>query len=569
VKTTGFFAALVLCASAVLAQSADITVLKSGPDQAAPDTDVTWLISITNVGPDDSPGVTLDDPVPAGMTFVSFTQTAGPTFTCVAPGTGGTGTVSCTIANLANGATADFTLVTHIDPSAAPGSFFTNVATATSTIDPNSENDSGVATVFTPSAAADLGVTKLGPTAASPGDNVSYSLTFTNGGPNDAPNAALNDTLPGNMTFVSLDQTAGFALSCTTPAVGAGGTVTCTTPSFPTGQTATLTLTVNIPSDTPSGTEYANIAGVSSDIVDPNVENDVATTSVLVSAVDLSVTKTSTSVTANAGEVIAYTLTVTNAGPDAAAFAVLVDELPPATTFVSITQNNGEAASCSAPAPGTGGTVSCAFPLPFAPGSAEFTLAIRAGDTTSITNTATAGTESSDTNPSNNSDSFTTTVTPVADVSVTKTAPASAPVGSDLTFTVTVTNNGPSTVNAVTLSDAVPAGTTFVSFTQTTGATFTCTTPASGGTGTIACSIATLPPAATAMFSLVVAVPPYATPGATITNTATVTGTPESNGTNNSATANSLVTPDVPLLTPFGLAALALVLALLGTWVRL
>ena len=58
---------------------------------------------------------------------------------------------------------------------------------------------------------------------------------------------------------------------------------------------------------------------------------------------------------------------------------------------------------------------------------------------------------------------MTTTVAPSADLSVTKTAPASSPNQSDLTYGMTVTNNGASPAQSVTLTDALLAGTTFVS----------------------------------------------------------------------------------------------------------
>ena len=56
-----------------------------------------------------------------------------------------------------------------------------------------------------------------------------------------------------------------------------------------------------------------------------------------------------------------------------------------------------------------------------------------------------------------------TIVTPSADVKTTKTGPTSASGFSNITYTIIVTNHGPSTASNVVVSDTLPAGVTFVS----------------------------------------------------------------------------------------------------------
>ncbi len=75
---------------------------------------------------------------------------------------------------------------------------------------------------------------------------------------------------------------------------------------------------------------------------------------------------------------------------------------------------------------------------------------------------------------------------------MTKTT-AAGPVlaGTTVAYTITVANAGPSDAQTVALSDLVPANTTFVSDTQTSGPAFTLTGPSAGGTGTISGTIAT------------------------------------------------------------------------------
>src|SRR5262249_57073866 len=86
-----------------------------------------------------------------------------------------------------------------------------------------------------------------------------------------------------------------------------------------------------------------------------------------------------------------------------------------------------------------------------------------------LTNTATAASTTTDPNPANNVATATTTVQAQADVGVAKTGPATAIAGTDLTYTITVTNSGPSDAQNVVLSDILPSGTTFVSASSGTG----------------------------------------------------------------------------------------------------
>jgi uncharacterized repeat protein (TIGR01451 family) len=545
---TLFLAAAVVIGSASLlqAQESDVLVTKSGPAQSAANTDVSYSVAVTNLGPFDAVTVTLTDAIPAGMAFLSSTQDSGPLFVCTTPAAGDTsGSISCTIATLAAGSTASFTFVFHIPTGTAPSTFFVNTATVSSPTDPNSENDSATAVTATPPPPqADLSVAKSGPAGAGPDTDVVYTITLLNSGPDDATKVNLKDILPGTMTFVSFVQNSGPALSCTTPGGGSGGTVSCSTLTFAAGAPATFTLTTHIPPAT-TGT-FVNTATVTSQN-DPNSENDSSSSSLSVSAADAGVTKTG-SASVVAGTNISYTITVSNSGPDAAQDVTLDDVLPPNTTFVSLTQNTGPAAACTTPIVGANGAVSCNFIALGNGASAQFTLVVEAGNTTSVSNTATVTTISSDNNPSNDSATFVTTVTPSADVSVTKSGPAAVAAGTNVTYTVTVANGGPSDASGVSLTDTLPANTTFVSETQPTGPAFNCVTPAAGAGGTITCSIAMFLSGDTATFSFTLQVAPSAANGSTIANTADVSATTQDpdNGNNSSTTTATVAdTADV------------------------
>src|SRR5205807_1540693 len=98
---------------------ADLAVSKIAPAEAiaGDPANLTYTITLTNNGASDAQGVALSDALPPGEALVSQVQTSGPAFT---PGTSGN-TISDTIAALAAGASASFTVTAHISPSVPEG----------------------------------------------------------------------------------------------------------------------------------------------------------------------------------------------------------------------------------------------------------------------------------------------------------------------------------------------------------------------------------------------------------------------------------------------------------------
>ena len=93
---------------------ADLSVYKfpeTGESKVNENTDVSFTISVSNLGPDAASQVELADLTPDATTFVSLTQVSGPAFSCTDS--------TCTIASLARGARANFTAVYHTNGVAA------------------------------------------------------------------------------------------------------------------------------------------------------------------------------------------------------------------------------------------------------------------------------------------------------------------------------------------------------------------------------------------------------------------------------------------------------------------
>ncbi|MCU0440202.1 MAG: Ig-like domain-containing protein, partial [Raineya sp.] len=90
--------------------------------------------------------------------------------------------------------------------------------------------------------------------------------------------------------------------------------------------------------------------------------------------------------------------------------------------------------------------------------------------TGSYANTATISGNETDPTPGNNTSTSTPVPVPQANLGVTKVASNNTPaVGSNITFTITASNAGPSNATGVVINDVLPAGYTFVSSTPSVG----------------------------------------------------------------------------------------------------
>jgi uncharacterized repeat protein (TIGR01451 family) len=225
------------------------------------------------------------------------------------------------------------------------------------------------------------------------------------------------------------------------------------------------------------------------------------------------------------GQLLTYTLTVENKGPDQATAVQVVDTLPAGVTFDPTTSTPG----CAESPPGT---VTCGLADIASGGIASVEVKVRAQSAGPITNEASVSSAVTDPNPADNSQSASTTVSPVADLTLTSSAiPEPVQVGDLLTYTFTVQNKGPSAATAVQLTDTLPAGVAFDS--------------ASAGciesSGTVTCDLGTVPangPDALAVIN----VRPTAT--GQITNTASVSSpVADPNTGDNSTTVQSTVIP--------------------------
>jgi uncharacterized repeat protein (TIGR01451 family) len=124
-----------------------------------------------------------------------------------------------------------------------------------------------------------------------------------------------------------------------------------------------------------------------------------------------------------------------------------------------------------------------------------------------------------------------------ADLSVALTGPASpVPLNADLTYVATVTNAGPGTASAVTLSSTLPSGVTYTSASTSAGS---CQFVAPA----VSCTLGSIAPGGAVTVTLVIRV----VTGTSVALTTTVgAATPDANSTNNAATVTSTVSAPPP-----------------------
>ena len=221
------------------------------------------------------------------------------------------------------------------------------------------------------------------------------------------------------------------------------------------------------------------------------------------------------------GSRIEYVATVRNDGPDSATSVQATFTIPSGASFVS--------SSAGAHAGGIVTWSVGALP-PGGPQSLTIVLDVGASTTGTLVSSASVSSATADPSLENNAASATTTVSPpAADVSVLKSGPASAQVGSRIAYTLRVANAGPDDAETVAVVDTMPSGTTFVSST--------------GGTHSnriVSWSVGSLAGGASREIDVVVELAP-ATVG-DVTNRAHVrAGTPDPAGGNNTSAVTTAV----------------------------
>jgi len=537
---------------------ADLSVTKTdGSATEVPGTTVTYTIVASNAGPATVADGLVVDTFPGILSGCSTTSVAagGASGNDAGPFAGNindsgltiplggtvTYTSTCTIAAGATG-TLDNTVT------------ISSAATTDSAPGNNTDTDSDT---LVPS--ADVQITKTdGSTTEIPGTPVTYTIVASNSGPSTATGVTVADTFPASLSGCS-----------TTSVVAGGATGNDAGPTagnindggitLPPSATVTYTATCNI-APTATGS-LANTATITSATADPSNGNNSATdTDTLSPQADLSISKTDGSATEVPGTPVTYTIVVANtAGPSEATGVTVADTFAGILSGCSTTSVAAGGATGNDAGPAAGNINDGGITLPVG-SSITYTATcnIDAAATGSLVNTATVTSGITDPNNTNDSATDTDTLVASADVSISKTDGSATEVpGTPVTYTIVVTNAGPSTAASVTVSDTFPGSLSGCSTTSVAsgGATGNDAGPSAGN---ISDSGITLPSGSSVTYTATCNIDAAAT--GSLANTASVTSaTADPNGGNNTATDTDTLVPsaDVAISKTDGLTSVS------------
>jgi uncharacterized repeat protein (TIGR01451 family) len=338
-------------------------------------------------------------------------------------------------------------------PSVAQISNTASIATTDGTADANPANNTASDSTPIIAGSPDLAVTKsLTSSGGVPGTVSVFTVTVTDRGTGVAEGVTLRETVPANSTFAAAQSSPGWTCSGT----AAGSTCTASLGTLPAGGSASRLFAVSVAKPFPAGASaISNTACASTSTPgDPAANNCGSASAPVASSPDLRVKKSLASGTGTPGGTLVFSLAVTNGGDQDSGATSLTETVPANTTFSAGASSPGW--SCAGTAAGS----ACSLNLPGIPGaggslSRSFAVTVDnplpAGVTT-VANTACDGARC---------DTIEVPTDGMPRLSVTKSVlSGSAVPGSVLVYALTVKNLG-NQAAAVTLSETVPAHTTF------------------------------------------------------------------------------------------------------------
>lgn len=295
---------------------------------------------------------------------------------------------------------------------------------------------------------ADISVRKEAhPSPVEAGEIITYAITVSNAGPSFAENVILTDNLPDDVSGAQISTNGGQTWELFDRTFHIGGMEPETS--------VRLLIRARV-----SGSAEGNLRNtvtVRSNTPDPNLDNNTDT--VLTPVVerpagqaDLEIIKTLQCRIAFPGDMLCYTLTVINHGPDAAQNVLLYDAVPPELTDVAFSINTGDAW--------------CPWHNPYELGELNpgerlvirLRGRVRQCSCGTIINAAFVTSDTVDPRPHNNLDTVETRIAPGADLSIQKIACAAFAVrGQQLTYRLTVCNHGPAEARHVLIEDDLPS----------------------------------------------------------------------------------------------------------------
>ena len=420
-----------------------ITIKTDKVTYAKGDTVIT-TITVMNFGLGTAKGITLSSIIPSTLTYVS--QTGG----LVKLGSLLTGTLDSLVKDGVKVYIYKSVLNTKTETVVAVGG-------TTTTKDPNPSNNNGTGSFGTvtvnkgdvDNSVADVAIVMTSDkTTAKVGDNVNFLLSLTNNGPATAKQVVLTNSIPVGMTFVS----------SSTGQVLTGGSIIISLDSLQKGQVKTYAY-VAIMNVKTTVTNTVIVTSLKDNIASNNASFVIIngdTAAIAKDEAELALLLTADKQLIVKGDVVTFTIKVTNNGPKVATNIVVDNILPKYLTFQSGDPlQKGDTLRVETTSITLGSTVT-------------YTYKAKVNKDTIIINTAKI-TKTSPIDPILANNVSTVVLVPASDTTyadlgvVIVANKLTYKVGENVTYTVSLTNNGAGISKNVQLCNPLPSGLTYVS----------------------------------------------------------------------------------------------------------
>ncbi|WP_168222157.1 SdrD B-like domain-containing protein [Aquisphaera giovannonii] len=398
---------------------------------------VTATVTVSNAGPDDATGITVNSVIPAGAVLLGYTTAQG----VFVPITG-----DWTVGDIPAGQSVTLTYQFRV---AAPGAM--TLTTTVASFDQFAAAAAEPSSVEVTPQSAEVGLTMTAGTAkANVGDVVDFFIVASNSGPDAATDLRISTGLGAGLSYQLVNPPDGTTFD---PITG-----DWIVPSLAANSSITLTLKALV---TSPGTLPATATISGADQYDPDATDQSVEASVQTRVVGLALAQSLDDASPTAGAIVTSTVTVSNAGPDDATDVVIHQPLLPGMEWVS----GSSGGATYDPATGD-------WTIPSIPAGGSVTLTLRASVTAPGEKELAAGLSSvSEQQPSGVLPAIATLTPQAASVSVTTVVDDDRPDADQLVHvTITVANSGPDAATGVIVGTSLPAGLTFVSSDAAEGA---------------------------------------------------------------------------------------------------
>ncbi|HPF35418.1 MAG TPA: hypothetical protein P5571_08965 [Candidatus Krumholzibacteria bacterium] len=410
-----------------------------------PGATVVLTFGMTNQGPDAATSVLGEVVLPAGLTYVSHTLTGG-SYDAIAG--------EWTLSTLGAAAVQQLLITAAVGADQAGQDLTSSLTVSAAEVDPDPADDTASVTVTGNS--ADLRVVKtVDVPSPLPGGQVTFQIALFNDGPADAAGVRVIDLLPAGLTYVGSTVSHGnYASGNGQWRVGdlaAGdGALLQITAQVSAGATGAIVNTATIDTGTPA---------------DGNPANNSDSATITIRGADVAAAAAVVPASADPGDTVEFTFDLTNQGALDATGVTAAVTLPAGLTYAGHTAEQGAYDSGSGAWTVGGLTAAATARLRVSatvdPGTAGRTL---------DADLAVTGMDQTDIAPANDTASAALTVRAV-NLALSKSVDDPAPSqGSQVVFTLLVTNNGPDAATGVAVADTLPAGLLYVSDSPDQGA---------------------------------------------------------------------------------------------------